>query len=97
MNLVGLVSPPFLSSFQQADLTTSPSCAIVIAGGHMDSFYKYVGVRGVLAVVVTIAVVAAVFMKYEIDAPMWSLLGLAWGAYFPTNGNSAVKALTAPK
>jgi len=28
---------------------------------------------------------------------MWSLLGLAWGAYFPTNGNSAVKALTAPK
>jgi len=63
----------------------------------MDSFYKYVGVRGVLAVVVTIAVVAAVFMKYEIDAPMWSLLGLAWGAYFPTNGNAVAKAVLPPR
>lgn len=58
-----------------------------------DNFGKYIGVDGVLALLMTAAVVAGMFVQIEVPKEAWGLLGVAWGAYFRRNGNNVVKAV----
>lgn len=52
----------------------------------MDKFHDFIGVQGVLALGMSIAVVAMIFMRYEVPKELWALLGIAWGFYFAKNG-----------
>jgi len=51
-----------------------------------EGFAKYCGIQGILALIVTISLIA--FIAYQLVVPdqMWTLLGLSWGFYFAKNG-----------
>ncbi len=53
---------------------------------NWDKANKYVGVQGVLALLVTIALLAMIFLAVAVPAQLWTLLGLSWGFYFAKNG-----------
>jgi len=58
-----------------------------------DKFGKYVGIEGLLAILLTSAVVALLFIERAIPGEIYGLLGIAWGAYFRKNGVNAVNSL----
>ena len=53
---------------------------------NWDKANKYVGVQGVLALLVTIALLAMIFLAITPPDQIWTLLGLSWGFYFAKNG-----------
>lgn len=58
-----------------------------------DKFGKYVGIQGVLAVGVTSAVVAMVFVGVEVPKELYGFLGASWGFFFAKNGGNYVNAV----
>lgn len=56
----------------------------------MEQFAKYIGVPGLLVVMVTGAMVG--WVSFGISAPpeVYTLLGAAWAYYFATNGKVIV-------
>ena len=56
----------------------------------MESFAKYIGVQGVLALLITISMIIMIFMMIEVPKEFWALLGLSWGFYFAKNGGIVV-------
>lgn len=53
-----------------------------------DGFAKYVGIQGVLALLVTGAMVYMIVQGINVPDSTYSLIGLAWGFYFAKNGYS---------
>jgi hypothetical protein len=53
---------------------------------NWQAFDKYCGVQGILALLVTIAVVAMVASQRPVPPELWSLIGIGWGFYFSKNG-----------
>jgi len=51
-----------------------------------DGFAKYCGIQGLLALMVTIAIVVFISIAIIVPKELWVLLGLAWGFYFGKNG-----------
>jgi hypothetical protein len=58
-----------------------------------DKFDKYVGVQGVLAMILTVAIVAWTSFRVEVPQEIWGLLGMAWGAYFVKNGSMIITGI----
>ncbi len=56
----------------------------------MENFAKYIGIQGVLALLITIAMLVMIFMRLTIPDQLWTLLGLSWGFYFAKNGGNVV-------
>ena len=56
----------------------------------MVGFNKYVGVQGILALLVTVALLVFVAIQIAIPEQIWTLLGLSWGFYFARNGKQIV-------
>lgn len=52
----------------------------------MEGFNKYVGVQGILAILVTAALLMFIGIQIPIPTQIWTLLGLSWGFYFAKNG-----------
>ena len=59
-----------------------------------EGFQKYVGVQGVLALLLTLAMVGLLFLNREIPTEVWGLLGVSWGFYFAKNGNKIVTGIS---
>ncbi len=57
-----------------------------------EGFNKYVGVQGVLALIITIAMIVMLFMLIVVPDQLWTLLGLSWGFYFAKNGGNLINA-----
>lgn len=57
----------------------------------MENFAKYIGVEGVLALLITISMIAMIFLAIVVPKELWALLGLSWGFYFGRNGGNVVK------
>lgn len=54
---------------------------------NWERFDKYIGIQGILAVLMTVAVIVwQTFDIHQTDEIM-ALLGLAWGFYFSKNGS----------
>jgi len=56
----------------------------------MENFARYVGVQGVLALLITISMIIMIFMTIAVPKEFWTLLGLSWGFYFAKNGGNVV-------
>lgn len=56
----------------------------------MENFARYVGVQGVLALLITISMIIMIFMTIEVPKEFWTLLGASWGFYFAKNGGNVV-------
>jgi hypothetical protein len=52
-----------------------------------EAFDKFIGVQGVLALLMTGAVIVFLGMNRTVPPEAWSLLGVAWGFYFAKNGS----------
>lgn len=52
----------------------------------MESFAKYVGVPGLLVLMVTGAMIGWVSFGIQAPPEVYTLLGAAWAYYFATNG-----------
>lgn len=61
------------------------------------NFSKYIGVQGVLALLITLAVIIWGFFNIPIPEQIWTLLGASWGFYFAKNGNQIVTSVRATK
>ena len=61
-----------------------------------EGFNKYCGVQGILALMVTIAIIAFIAIAIIVPDQMWTLLGLSWGFYFAKNGVGIVAAIKGP-
>ena len=59
-----------------------------------EGFAKYCGIQGVLALLVTISLIAFIYMQLIVPDQMWTLLGLSWGFYFAKNGVSLITSRT---
>ena len=57
-------------------------------------FNTYVGVQGILALMVTAAMLVMIFLVLIIPDQLWTLLGLSWGFYFAKNGHNVVNRVT---
>jgi hypothetical protein len=55
-----------------------------------EKFDKYVGIQGILAVVMTIAVLAWNTFDIHTSDEIMGLMGLAWGFYFSKNGSKII-------
>ena len=58
-----------------------------------DGFSKYVGVQGVLVLLLTIALIAMLLLGQVIPGEVYGLLGIAWGFYFGKNGRQIVSEI----
>ena len=56
----------------------------------MENFAKYIGIQGLLALLITIAMIVMIFMLIAVPKEFWTLLGLSWGFYFAKNGGNVV-------
>jgi hypothetical protein len=54
----------------------------------MESFAKYIGVPGVLALSTTIALIVWVSLGIPVPPEVYGLIGASWGYYFGTNGKA---------
>ena len=63
----------------------------------MENFAKYIGIQGVLALMITIAMIAMIFMQLVVPKEFWTLLGLSWGFYFAKNGGNVVNRVRGVK
>lgn len=59
----------------------------------LEQFDKYIGIQGLLAVILTLAIVAWTSFHVEPPKEVWGLLGLAWGAYFTKNGSKILTGI----
>lgn len=59
----------------------------------MEWFGRFIGVQGVLALLITIAMIVMIFMLLVVPKELWVLLGLSWGFYFGKNGGNVVQAI----
>ena len=59
----------------------------------MEGFARYVGVQGVLAVLITIAMIVMIFLLIPVPKEFWTLLGVSWGFYFAKNGGNVVNRI----
>jgi hypothetical protein len=57
-----------------------------------DKFAKYIGVQGILALGLTGAAVATMFLHVDFPKEAWGLLGVAWGFFFAKNGGNYISA-----
>jgi len=57
-----------------------------------EKFHKYVGVQGILALIVTSAIIGWTSFEIVVPKEVWTLLGLAWGFYFAKNGSNIMAA-----
>lgn len=57
-----------------------------------DNFHKYIGVHGILALILTSAMIAWISFSMAVPAEAWALLGASWGFYFAKNGGNVAKA-----
>jgi hypothetical protein len=53
-----------------------------------DAFAKYVGVQGILALIMTGAVIGLLISVRPVPGEIYGLLGVSWGFYFAKNGVS---------
>lgn len=60
-----------------------------------EGFNKYVGVQGVLALLMTFTMIALLFLQYPVPDVVVGLLGTAWGFYFAKNGTGIVQTIRA--
>ncbi len=58
-----------------------------------EKFAKYVGVQGVLALVLMLAIIGLLFAKIEVPAFLYNMLTLVVGYYFAKNGVGILDAL----
>lgn len=63
----------------------------------IDKFAKYVGVQGILAMTLTVALVAWVSTGVQVPQEIYGLLGVSWGFYFAKNGTSIMAQLLGKK
>lgn len=63
---------------------------IFIMSEFWDDFNTFVGVQGILALIVTLATVIMVVMGKPVPGEMWGVLGVGWGFYFGKNGKMIV-------
>jgi len=55
-----------------------------------EKFHKYVGVQGILALVLTFSLIAWISVGIVIPDLVHILLGASWGFYFAKNGGNVV-------
>lgn len=60
---------------------------------QMENFAKYIGIQGVLALLITVAVIVMVFMQMEVPKELWTPLGISWGFYYARNGGNVVSRI----
>lgn len=58
----------------------------------MEGFNKYVGVQGILCLLVTVFLLIFIAKQTPIPDQIWTLLGLSWGFYFAKNGPGIISA-----
>lgn len=58
-----------------------------------DAFNKYVGVQGIMAIVLLIGYVVSIFIKVEVPSLYDNLMTLIIGYYFAKNGVSVLSSL----
>jgi len=51
-----------------------------------DAFAKYVGVQGLLAILLTLAIIGLLIAARPVPGEVYGLVGVAWGFYFAKNG-----------
>lgn len=61
----------------------------------MEQFAKYIGVSGLLVLMVTGALVGWVSFGVAVPPEVYAILGAAWGYYFGTNGKVIVTDMKA--
>lgn len=54
----------------------------------MENFANYIGVQGVLAILITVAMIVMVFLLIPVPKELYTLLGVSWGFYFAKNGGN---------
>jgi hypothetical protein len=59
-----------------------------------DGFAKYMGVQGVLVVLLTLAVIGMLIAGLAVPGEVYGLIGIAWGFYFGKNGRSLVETVS---
>ena len=57
-----------------------------------DGFAKYIGVQGILAIILTIALVTILIMGIPVTTELLALVTLTYGFYFAKNGYQIVKS-----
>ncbi len=68
----------------------STTSSLTPKGETMEKFAKYIGVPGLLALIITLAMVAWVSVRITVPPEVYALMGAAWGYYFATNGKVIV-------
>ena len=57
-----------------------------------EEFNLYVGVQGILALMVTIAIIVMVTTGRPVPGELWGITGVAWGFYFGKNGKMIISS-----
>ena len=57
-----------------------------------EKFHKYVGVQGVMAIVLTMTMIYMLVSQIPIPDVLIGLMGTTWGFYFAKNGPNFVTA-----
>lgn len=52
-----------------------------------NTFNKYFGVQGILALLLTLATIGLMYLNRTVPPEIYGLLGVSWGFYFAKNGN----------
>ena len=60
---------------------------------NWDNFGKFIGVQGILALALTVALIVLMFLGRPIPAEAWGLLGVSWGFYFAKNGTKVATTI----
>ncbi len=62
---------------------------------NWELFDKYCGIQGILAILMTIAVLLFLSLDKTVPSEVWSLMGIAWGFYFSKNGTKIAQTIAA--
>ncbi len=62
---------------------------------NWELFDKICGVQGVLAILMTIAVIGFLAFDKAVPGDVWGLMGIAWGFYFSKNGTKIASSIAA--
>lgn len=58
----------------------------------MEKFIKYIGVQGILAIVLLLAIVGLLFARIEVPQFLYNAFTLVLGYYFAKNGVGIISA-----
>lgn len=58
-----------------------------------DRFHKYVGIQGVIALIMVLVYIAVIFAKVELPEGYTELMTFIFGTYFTKNGGNVAQAV----